>query len=266
MVDGVHAHVHGVQQGLNGGENSALGPDEVVNIHLVDGDFPARFGFLRLGQHEAAHAVGVPADPAALPDEQALGVDDGAAEQLGNNVDDAGAADTHGLLARLAYDAEGGFHGVLVQGTGLNGPVSGAHTAGDVAALEGGTGGAGAGHQEVPVAEHDLAVGAQVDEQAQLVLVPDHAGHGTGGEVAAHVGADVRGNDDRGQGVGWQLHVPGQQTVPMEKAGYIRLHADTLGVHAHEQVVHGGVGTHGQAQNAPGGNVGGFAEIGDDRR
>ena len=52
----------------------------------------------------------------------------------------------------------------------------------------------------------------------------------------------------------------------MEEAGNVRLHADALGIHAHEQVVHGGVGTHGQAENAPGRNVGGFAEIGDNGR
>ena len=48
----------------------------------------------------------------------------------------------------------------------------------------------------------------------------------------------------------------------MEEAGDIRLHAHRLGIHTHKQVVHGGVGTDGQPQNAAGGNPGAGAKIG----
>ena len=76
-------------------------------------------------------------------------------------------------LPRVAYDGQGGLHGVLVDGAGLNGAVGGAHTAGDVAALKGRPGGAGAAHEKIPVAEDDLAVGAKVNEQTHFVFVPD---------------------------------------------------------------------------------------------
>ena len=155
-------------------------------------------------------------------------------------------------MPRVAYDGQGGLHGVLVDGAGLNGAVGGAHTAGDVAALKGRTGRAGAAHQEIPIAEDDFAVGAQVDEQAHLVPVPDAGGQGTGGDIAAHVGADVGRNQHLGQGIGRELHVPGQQPIPVEEAGNIGLHTDGLGVHAHKQMVHGGVGAYAQAEDTPG--------------
>ena len=145
-VNAFGGHVHGLEQRVNGGENSALGPDEVVDVHLVDGHLPAGFRFLCRGDNIAAHAVGVPLNAAALPDEQALGVDDPAAVQLGDDIDDAGAADAHGLLTGIAYDGQGRLHGGVVNGTGFDGTVGGAHTAGDVAALKGGSGGAGAAH------------------------------------------------------------------------------------------------------------------------
>ena len=48
-------------------------------------------------------------------------------------------------------------------------PVGGAHAVAHAAALEGRPGGAGADDQPVPVAEDHLAVGADVDEQGELL-------------------------------------------------------------------------------------------------
>ena len=126
----------------------------------------------------------------------------------------AAAADADGLLSFVAHDGNGGFHGHFVYGAGFDGAVRGAHTAGNVAALKGGAGGTGAAHKEVPVAEHDLAVGAKVDEQAQRVTVPDAGGQRTGGDVAAHVGTDVGRDEYRREGVGGNLQVLRQQSVP----------------------------------------------------
>ena len=252
IVDELHRHIHALQQGIDGGENGALGTDEIVDVHLVDGDFPLGLTVLGLRKDVSSHAVVVPADPVPFPDKQALGIDDAAAEKLGDNIDDAAAADAHGLLPGVPHDGEGGLHGGFVDGAGLNGAVGGAHTAGDVAALKGRTGGAGAAHQKVPVAEDNFAVGAQVDEQAHLVPVPDAGGQSTGGDIAAHVRADVGRDQHLGQGVGRELHVPGQQPIPVEEAGNIGLHTDGLGIHAHKQMVHGGVGAHAQAEDAPG--------------
>ena len=77
----------------------------------------------------------------------------------------------------------------------LDGTGSGALAAADLRALERRPRGARAGEQALPVAEHDLGVGADVDQQRELVgqvgaLGEDHAGG---------VGADVAG--DAGQGV-----------------------------------------------------------------
>ena len=111
----------------------------------------------------------IPADPVPFPDKQALGIDDAAAEQFGDNIDDAAAADAHRLLARVAHNGKGGLHGGFVDGAGLNGAVGGPHAAGDVAALKGRAGRAGAGHHEVAVAENQLAVRADVEKQRQIL-------------------------------------------------------------------------------------------------
>ena len=264
VLDGFHGHIHALQQCCDGGEDRALGTDEVVNVHFIDGHFPAGLAFVFKGNNVAAHAVMIPADALALPDEQALGVDDAAAVQLGNDVDDAAAADADGLLSFVAHDGNGGFHGHFVYGAGFDGAVRGAHTAGNVAALKGGAGGTGAAHKEVPVAEDDLAVGAKVDEQAQRVAVPDAGGQRTGGDVAAHVGTDVGGDEYRREGVGGNLQVLRQQSVPEEEAGDVRVHADALGIHAHQQVVHGGIRAHTHAQNGRACDPRGLAQIGND--
>src|SRR5699024_11087763 len=81
-VNHIHRHIHAFEQGINGGENSAFGPDKVVDIYFIDGDFPTGFTFLSRSQHIAAHAVAVPLYPAAFPNEQSLGIDDAGTEQL----------------------------------------------------------------------------------------------------------------------------------------------------------------------------------------
>ena len=264
LVDHVHGHVHGIQQGIDGGENGALGTDKVVDVHFVQRNFPAGLALFREGQYITAHAVLVPADTSALPDEKALGIDDAAAEQLGNHIDDAGAANAHAFLTGFTDDGQSRLHGLLVDDSRFHGAVGGTHAAADVAAFKGGTGGAGTGHEEIPVAEDKLAVGAQVDEQAHFILVPDAGSQSAGGDVAAHVGADVGGNEHRCQGVGGQLQIPGQQALPAEEAGDVRFHADRLRIHTQEQMVHGGIGAHAQPQDTSGGNAGGAAEVGDD--
>ena len=264
VLDGFHGHIHTMQQRRNGGENRALGTDEVVDVHLVDGHLPAGLALIFKGNDIPTHAVMIPADALALPDEQPLGIDNPAAVQLGNDVDDAAAADAHGFLIRVAHNGNGGFHGHLVDGAGFNGAVGGAHTAGNVTALKGGAGGTGAAHQEVPVAEDNLAVGAQVDEQAQRVAVPDAGGQRTGGDVAAYVGADVGSDEYRRQGVGGKLQILRQQVVPQEKAGNVGIHPNRLGVYAHQQMVHGGIRAHAHAQNGRAGDPRGLAQIGND--
>ena len=52
----------------------------------------------------------------------------------------------------------------------------GAHAAFDAAAFEGGPGGTGTGHEETVIADDDLPVGADIDEQADLLGVRGKVG------------------------------------------------------------------------------------------
>ena len=252
MLQHGHVHVQRGQHNVDGGENGALGPDEALDIHLGNGDLPAGVALVAEGQHVAPHAVLIPEDTAVLLHKVSLGGDGGGAVQLGDHVDDAASADTHRLLALLAHDGQCRLQRLPVDGHGLYRAVGGPHTAGNVAALKGGACGAGAGHHEVPVAKHDLAVGAQIDEQGELVLVPDAAGQRTGGDITAHIGADVGRQHHLGVRVGHKADIPGLQAVPVEERRNVRLHADGIGVHAQQQVVHGGVGGHAAPQDAVG--------------
>ena len=130
----------------------------------------------REGHHIVAAAVGVMADAAILPDEAALGADGAAAEQLRDHVDEAAAAEARGLLPRLPHHVVDGLQSLLVQGDALNGAGGGTHAAADLAALEGGAGRAGAGEHKVPVSQHQLPIGAQINEEDQIVLIPKKGG------------------------------------------------------------------------------------------
>ena len=191
----------------------------------------------------------IPEDAAVLPHKMPLGGDGGGAVQLGDHVDDTAAADAHRFLARLTHNGQHRLQRLPVDGHGLHRAVGGPHAAGDIAALKGGTRGAGAGHHKVPVAEHDLAVGAQIDEQGKFVLIPDPAGQRTGGDIAAHIGTDVGGKHHSGVRIGDQADVTGLQAIPAEKGRNVRLHPHGIGVHAQQQMVHGGVGGHAAAQD-----------------
>ncbi len=85
----------------------------------------------------------------------------------------------------------------------LDGAGRRALAAADLRALEGGAGRARAGEQPLAVAEHDLGIGADVDQQRDLVaevrpLGEDHAG-GVGADVAGDAGqhVDARVRDAR---------------------------------------------------------------------
>ena len=204
-IDALRGHIHRLQQRIDAGVDGALGSNKIVNIHLVDRHFSAGLAFIFKSDHIPPGAVLIPANPVALPDELSPGIDNTGAEQLCDNVNNAATADAHALLPRLAHDGQLRLHGIFVNGDRLHRAIGCPHTAGDVAALKGRTGRTGAGHQKVPVAENDLAVGAQIDEQGHFVHVPHPVGQCAGGDVAAYIGADVGGNDDRRQGVGRQL-------------------------------------------------------------
>ena len=76
----------------------------------------------------------------------------------------------------------------------------GALAAGDLRALEGGAGRRGAGEQALAIAEHDLRVGADVDEQRQLVAKVGRLGEHDAGRVGADMAGDAGQRIDEGAG------------------------------------------------------------------
>ncbi len=167
--------------------------------------------------------------------------------QLGDRLDDPGAADTGDVRAGerrivrpdvAADHAEAGLERVRVDADALDRAGRGALAAADLRALEGGAGGARCGQHAVAVAEHDLGVGADVDDQVDLLaeircLGEDHAG-GVGADVAR----------DAGQHVRTRARVDGEPELPRGQAhrlvdGERERGAAELGrVEAEQQVVH----------------------------
>src|SRR6202034_1666845 len=93
--------------------------------------------------------------------------------------------------------------------------------------------------------QHDLAVGADVDEQPYPGVAVHAAGEQARGDVAAHVGAE-RGEEDRaGLRVGGDAQVVGADFG--QQAGGHDERGDTEGlrVDAKNQVDHGGVAREG---------------------
>ena len=149
-------------------------------------------------------------DDAVLPD-------DAGEVHLRDHFDDARAADAGdagrggGLgEARLvrpqvaADDLEARLQRLRIDAHALDGARRRALAAADLRALEGRTGRARAGEQALVVAEHDLGIGADVDEQRHLLGEVRALGqHDAGG-----VGADVAG--DAGQHVDARVAMDGE--------------------------------------------------------
>ncbi len=103
------------------------------------------------------------------------------------------ADDPVARLQRLGIDADA-----------LDGAGRGALAGGDFGALEGRAGGRGGGDDALPVAQHDLGIGADIDQQHHLVL-PVRA---FGQRRAGGIGADMAG--DAGQ------HVDARAAIDVE--------------------------------------------------
>ena len=188
----------------------------------------------------------------AFPDKFALGADDAAAEQLRNHVDDTGTAEADGLLSRIADNIKSRLHGLLIDLTCLNRAVGRTHTTADIAALEGRSCGTCTAHHEVGVTEYQLTVGSQVDEQGEMGLVPDHADQSAGSNIAAHIAADIRRDDHMGVRMHVQADVRRIDGIGLIKGRNIGLHTQWICVDTQQQMVHGGVASHGQPVNLMG--------------
>src|SRR5699024_5332603 len=146
----------------------------------------------------ASHSILFVADSLSFADKFALGIDDSNHEQLTDNINDNGSAQSHTVRTGISHNCIGGFHSVFISAAVFNGYICGTHAAADVSALESRSRRAGAAHHKVRVTEYKLAVGSQIDEQGEFRSVPNHAHQGARGNIAAYIASDVgRDNDMR---------------------------------------------------------------------
>ena len=161
-------------------------------------------------------------------------IDDADAYELGHRVDEAGSAEPD--RCDIADDADP--HATVVDGDRLDRSRCGAHAVADGRGLEGGPGWCSRGHEALAVADHDLAVGADVDEQAQSLVTVHPGRQGARDDVAADVGAEG-GEDDR-----TRMRVQCHTEVDGLEAGVVaagqdeRRDAERLGVDAEEELHH----------------------------
>ena len=146
--------------------------------------------------------------------------------------------------ARLAAanDRDLGAAGRRIDPDALDGPTRRAHPATYAAPFEGRAGRGGAGHQPLTVADDHLAIGADIEEQANLLAVGDEGGlKQPRGDIAADIAADARREQHVGIGVHGQADlVPAQQgrTVDRRRVG---LQADIFRIEPKQEVDHGRV-------------------------
>ena len=119
-------------------ENSSFRTDKAVDIHFCDFYIFARSCFFAFKcQHIAAHSVCIAFHAAAFSDKFSFWIDDLAAEQLTDNINDTGTADTNRFCAFIANDRQLRLHRFCIYRTCLDRTVGRSHTAADISALKG---------------------------------------------------------------------------------------------------------------------------------
>ena len=112
------------------------------------------------------------------------------------------------------------------------------HSAGDLGALKGRTGSSGTGNSPLGVAQNHFAVGTDVNEQGQILLLVEPGGNHTSHGVTAHKPGDIGKHPDFTAGrqplIGVQFHC-------FVYCGHIGRRNQRGRVNAQKQVVHGGV-------------------------
>ena len=147
-----------------------------------------------------------------LAEDRPVGVDDPGEEHLGEQVDDSrptqpgdsGRGDRHvesGLVApRIDADhLHPSVQRLGVDANALDGAGRRSLSAADLRALERRAGGAGRGELAVPVAEHDLGVGADVDDESHVVAAVGTLGEDHRRGVGADMTGDARAGVERGE-------------------------------------------------------------------
>ena len=107
-----------------------------------------------------------------------------------------------------------------------------AHAAVDSSSLERGPGRAGAADQELGIADHQLAVGADVEEETDVGRIRRQIGaQQSGRDVAAQVASHARGLEDPGVRVDIELQFGGPERRRLEQRRRIGLQPDGLRLH-----------------------------------
>jgi hypothetical protein len=142
-----------------------------------------------------------------------------------------------------------GLEGVRVDPHPLDRPGGGALSRADLGALERRAGGRGGGEQAVAVAEHDLGVGADVDQQLDGVAPVRALRQGGGGGIGSHVTGDAGKGVHPGTGVGADAHLgSGCGDRPGGGQGE-RSRPELAGIEPVHQVVHDRVADHGDLED-----------------
>ena len=186
----------------------------------------------------------------AAVDDAVLG-DDAGQEHLGDDLDDARAADAgdaglgdagrEGRLVRPgvhADDPEARLERLAVDPDALDGARRGALAAGDLGALEGRTGRARGGEQAALVAEDDLGVRADVDDQRHPLGLVRLLGQDDAGGVRADVPGDARQDVDPRARVRAQAQLGGGRPDRPVRRQRERRAAERRRVDAEQEVVH----------------------------
>ena len=260
LVDGELVH-----QQPDAGVERGLGELDRPDVVLGDGD-PRRGPGSVAGVEDVAEGPAVGHDPRRpcrepAVDHAVLG-DDPGQEHLGDDLDDPRAADAAdprlgdpGREGRLvgpgvdADDPEARLERLAVDPDALDGARRGALAAGDLGALEGRPGRARCREQPALVAEHDLGVRADVDDERHplgevRLLGQDHAGR-VGADVAGDAGQDV----DARTGVDEQAEL-GRGRVDRPVRGERERRAAERGrVDAEQEVMHDRVADEGQLED-----------------
>ncbi len=156
------------------------------------------------------------------------------ADELGDAVDEprAAHADRRDVADHLERQlAVGDLHA-------LDRAVGGAHPAADLRGLERGAGGRGGGDDAVLVAERDLRVRPDVDEQPQPAVAGQPGGEHPGDDVAADVGAERREREGRRARVDGHAEVGRGERRRVVRGDHERRHRERLGVDPERELRH----------------------------
>ena len=108
-----------------------------------------------------------------------------------------------------ADDLEARLQGLGIDAHPLDGARCGALAAGDLGALEGRARRAGGGEQLVAVAQHDLGIGADIDDQGHLVGLMRRLRQDDAGGIGADMAGDAGQHEDAGIGMDPELDLRG---------------------------------------------------------